>query len=201
MEIIEPPQSSTRLDSSIEYWGLVRRLVEQLRALESEAGISEEAERVRNGHDWQHRKHRALYFSVPDNHLRWALIAKDREITRASRMEYLAQLQEAADSVAESAATGRYWYCFALLCAFSLVAIGWQIFHTFGAIMGALIGGYIGKEAEIYARLDRADAIKKAECQLKITRASVSQILENMEYTFSETEAHRGIPDETETSG
>lgn len=163
----------------------LKPLLEQLHALESQAGIAQKMERAREGnfmplgidgekvspdeyfadeHDGTRRRVRKVYFGVADIELRKALIKADREFDKKREQHSEADLREAHAEVAKAkAASKQQAWGWAAVIAVVCVAAGYKVYDTVGAIAGAVGGFFLaqgtvkGKEREASAALEQAE--------------------------------------------
>jgi hypothetical protein len=154
---------------------------------EFEIELEREGETIR-------RRIRQCYFGVPDLDLRKEMITKNRELTDNGRWCRLADRSAAQAGLKAAAATGRYWPLVAAVAAVFCVLAGGALHQVTGAIAGAMVAYYLGREFEQDVMLQRATAIKAAEETLREAEATAEKAL-NAPYTFTRKEMWTGEPD------
>lgn len=152
---------------SLEQMDMLKRLQQECRDLEDEAGISIAMTRAREGrviplgamgedaspdeyfadeNDYFREKARDAYFSVQDLKLRKRLIAVQRKIDSHILRSFDAEIASAkhAASIATAKIHNQPWTKAAIFSV-SAVAFGFWIFGLAGAIAGAVAGFFLGQ--------------------------------------------------------
>jgi hypothetical protein len=208
-------QRDDHIVERLEASDLLSKCGQELRALESEAGIANQANKAREGANfpligdnhpngsrkqrdddeayWENERLitdsrlRRAYFSVPDLEMRRKLIAKDAECGELRRNNFRIDLRQAEEQLMAAQASGQYWWIWACATGSFLVVIGVSLFGTPGALITALAAFFYGKYLEDVAMRKRALAVRTAQQEVDEARSDLDEIL-NEPPRFTSTE-------------
>ena len=140
------------------------------------------------------RKLREVYFSVADLDLRKQLIANQREQHKLTLEFFREEVAEAHRKLAEAQRSGANWWIVASIPGLACIAAGYGLFGIPGALGGALVGLFAGRQTEHNAKRNRDEAVAAAEEILKDAERTVVEV-SKQPATFSRSEERTGEAD------
>jgi hypothetical protein len=178
------------LEASDEEDECISALIE----LERQCGISADMERAWNNVSgtWKVEWVRETYFSVEDLKTRKPLIALFRKREDLRRERYRLEVLEATAALEKARQSDRHWWLIAGASAALLILFGNHFFQLPGAIAGAVIGLFLGRQIEVEAGRKRRSWIEGARSDLKEAQDTFVTFQKELP-TFSTDEELTGV--------
>jgi hypothetical protein len=170
----------------------IKKICEEIDALEKQAGIYEQAKEARDSLYGQEDKIRRLYFAIPDQELRRKIMEKEWECNGYEFDLALSQVRAMETKIAKIRSEGN-WYLKAIAASIIAVAIGNQSYGVAGAIGGAMTGFFFGMGIKEEETRNKKERIRDANEELIELRKMSDQAFER---TFKVSELSSGTPTE-----
>ncbi len=169
-----------------------QKIDEKMRACEKAALELEARAGISPGSVFGAFEFRKAYFSVQDMELRKQLIAHHRKHSALWQESIRQWVSDAEASLAKARVSADYWCVWASLIGVGAVSIG-SYFGTPGAIGGALVGYFFGRQIEQDLKSSRDRDVVRSEADLNSAKESARDARKEPE-TFSQQEEETGEP-------
>lgn len=178
----------------------------ELAALESEAGIAEQAAAAREGANFPlvvgdhphgspeylkntaaYRENertltdarlRRAYLSVEDAELRRKLVAKDAECSELRRSNFRIDLRQAEEQLSKAQRAGRFWWIWASAVGFGWAYVGSNLLGGMGTLIGVVASFLFARYLEDLAMHKRALVSKMAQQGVEEAQRDLQDILD-----------------------